>query len=62
MKFIHILKLIKKDSVENVFIHIELDVLNLNMIKPGDVKLESIKVKKKHTKKTAYAVFFKSSV
>ena len=38
------------------------DVLNLNMIKPGDVKLESIKVKKKHTKKTAYAVFLKSSV
>ena len=32
------------------------------MIKPGDVKLESIKVKKKYTKKTAYAVFFKSSV
>ena len=48
--------------MEIVFIHIELDVLNLNMIKSGDVKLESIKVKKKHTKKTAYAVFFKSSV
>lgn len=47
--------------MEIVFIHIELDVLNLNMIKPGDVKLESIKVKKAH-QKTAYAVFFKSSV
>lgn len=34
-----------------VFIHIELDILNLNMIKPGDVKLESIKVKKKSTPK-----------
>lgn len=29
------------------------------MIKQEMVKLESIKVKKKHTKKTAYAVFFK---
>ena len=37
--------------MEIVSIHIELDVLNLNMIKPGDVKLESIKVKKSTPKR-----------
>lgn len=44
--------------MEIVFIHIELDVLNLNMIKPGDVKLESIKVKKKAHQKDCLCSLF----
>ena len=44
--------------MEIVFIHIELDVLNLNMIKPEDVKLENIKVKKRHTKKNCLCSLF----